>query len=131
MKELRFSVALLVLVIAASTASAHAQRAPLPLGSVQQVKRLASCGGGFFTGMTCFQAQMSCPNTANIEFTYGFEDPSETPTGTIVFLEGGNGTSVSEARTIFSDIWTVASASYKWPGSRHGKRQVQGLLPAL
>src|SRR5208283_5437331 len=95
MKELRFSVALLVLVIAASTASAHAQRAPLPLGSVQQVKRLASCGGGFFTGMTCFQAQMSCPNTANIEFTYGFEDPSETPTGTIVFLEGGNGTSVS------------------------------------
>jgi hypothetical protein len=74
---------------------ARAQRAPLPFGSVTGVNQLQSCPTGFSSGMSCFQAQMSCPNTDNIGFTYGFQDPAGNPSGTIVFLEGGDGTSAS------------------------------------
>jgi hypothetical protein len=74
---------------------AQAQRAPLPLGTVTNVSRLSSCPASFFAGMTCFQARMSCPNTAEIGFTYGAKDPSGVAKGTIVLLEGGTGKSAS------------------------------------
>jgi len=53
---------------------AQAQRAPLPLGTVTNVSRLSSCPAGFFAGMTCFQARMSCLKTAEIGFTYEAKD---------------------------------------------------------
>src|SRR5277367_924590 len=99
MKQLRVSLAMLALAIAPMSIYVHAQRSPLPLGEVLDVRKLASCSAGYFKGMTCFQGQMSCPSTANIEFTYGLEEPSGTPIGTIVFLEGGNGTNVSGGQT--------------------------------
>ena len=78
-----------------ATPRAQAQRAPLPLGTVTNVSRLSSCPAGFFAGMTCFQARMSCPNTAEIGFTYGSKDPTGAAKGTIVLLEGGTGKSAS------------------------------------
>lgn len=74
---------------------APAQRAPLPLGTVSGVTQLASCPSGFLSGMTCYQAQVNCPDTENLGFTYGFEDPGGTSSGTIVLLEGGGGTNAS------------------------------------
>jgi hypothetical protein len=71
---------------------ANAQRAPLPLGSVKQVVS-STCPSGFLAGMNCFSAQISCPDTADIGFTYGVEGPDVAEKGTIVFLEGGSGTS--------------------------------------
>jgi hypothetical protein len=91
MRKLETSIAVLLLAIAASSTAVHAQRAPLPLGTVQDVVELASCPTGYVAGMTCFEAQMSCPGTANIGFTYGVENPAGTLAGTIVFLEGGAG----------------------------------------
>jgi hypothetical protein len=88
---------LIAVVLAGSIAAttAHAQHAPLRLGTVTGTTQLASCPSDFHAGMTCFVAQMSCPNTVNIGFTYGFENPAGPSKGTIVFLEGGTGTSVS------------------------------------
>lgn len=80
-----------VLAVSFPATQAHAQRAPLPLGTVNGVNQLPSCPSGFFAGMTCFHAQMNCPNTFSVGFTYGFEDPGATPIGTIAFLEGGSG----------------------------------------
>ena len=93
-------ITLLTLVALALTGSiiaprSQAQRAPLPLGTVTNVSRLSSCPAGFFTGMTCFQARMSCPNTAEIGFTYGAKDSAGAARGTIVLLEGGTGKSAS------------------------------------
>jgi hypothetical protein len=56
----------------------HRATSPSPvraLGTVTNVSRLSSCPAGFFARMTCFQACMSCPNTAEIGFTYGTKDP--------------------------------------------------------
>jgi hypothetical protein len=89
----RLLPALIAAILAGSIAATpvHAQRAPLPLGTVTEVTQV-SCPINFVAGMTCFQAQMSCPDTDNIGFTYGFEDPPGIEKGTIVFLEGGSGT---------------------------------------
>ncbi len=94
MKNRLFPVLIVVLVAGSFTAT-QAQRAPLPLGTVSVVDQLPLCPSGFSSGMTCFQAQMSCPSTDDIGFTYGFEDPAGLPTGTIVLLEGGAGTNAS------------------------------------
>ena len=74
---------------------AQAQRAPLPFGTVTNVSQLSACPAGFFKGMTCFQARMSCPDTVEIGLVYGSKEPSGTPKGTIVLLEGGTGKSAS------------------------------------
>jgi hypothetical protein len=95
MKTLRTGIAMLALAMVSTFTYVHAQSAPLPLGKVLDVRKLASCSGGFYKGMTCFQAEMSCPSTAEIQFTYGSEEPSGIPVGTVVFLEGGNGTSAA------------------------------------
>jgi hypothetical protein len=85
---------LMATVFAASLAPAQAQRAPLPLGTVTDVSQISACPDeGFFPGMSCFHAQMSCPNTDEIGFTYGYEDTAGKANGTIVLLEGGSGTS--------------------------------------
>jgi len=74
---------------------AQAQSAPLPLGTVSNVSQMNSCPSGFLGGMTCFQAEMSCPKTTSLGFIYGFEDPTGTPNGTIVLLDGGSGTNAN------------------------------------
>jgi hypothetical protein len=82
-------------VAALSAVPALAQRAPLPLGVInhKSIVRLQSCPAGYFPGMSCFHGTVeSCPNTDDLGFTYGFEDPAEEPLGTIVFLEGKGGT---------------------------------------
>ena len=74
----------------------HAQRAPLPLGTInpREVTQLRSCPAGYYSGMTCFQGTVTaCPNAVDLGFTYGYENPSRRIAGTIVFMEGGGGTS--------------------------------------
>lgn len=62
------------------------------LGKVTNVNQEASCPQGYFTGMQCFQATVSCPNLANIQVTYGYENPAGTPVGTVFFHDGSGGT---------------------------------------
>jgi len=83
--------ALIALVLVGSANLAEAQHAPLPLGAVKEISRLSTCPSDFLAGMTCFQAHVSCPNTANIGVTFGSEEPAGPPKGTIVLLEGGSG----------------------------------------
>jgi hypothetical protein len=71
---------------------ASAQSTPLPLGSVTAVAPLSPCPTGYSPGASCFQAKVSCPNTADIRVTYGFINPSGIPRGTIVLLRGAGGT---------------------------------------
>jgi hypothetical protein len=61
-----------------------------PLGTVNNVTALPSCGPGYYAGMNCFQATVSCPGTANIPVTFGYENPAISPLGTI-FMHGGGG----------------------------------------
>jgi len=73
----------------------HAQRAPLPLGTINKkaVNQLASCPTGYYAGMTCYQGKVeNCPNTVSLGFTYGYENPVGGILGTIVMFEGGGGT---------------------------------------
>src|SRR5260370_10310047 len=70
----------------------QAQSSPLPLGTIKDVRPLSPCPSGYTLGMTCFQAEMSCPQTVDLPFTFGYENPTGIPKGTIVFLNGGGGT---------------------------------------
>ena len=93
-------ILLRVVFVSALTASlatiqAHAQRAPLPLGSVRSSVELSSCPIGFAAGMTCFHAEMTCPDTDNLGFTYGLQDLGGVVKGTIVFFSGGGGAKLS------------------------------------
>lgn len=71
---------------------ASAQSAPLPLGSVSANIPLPACPTGFNPGAGCFQARVSCPDTADIQVTYGVINPPGIPRGTIVLLRGAGGT---------------------------------------
>lgn len=66
-------------------------QAPLALGSIHSVTPLATCPNGFHTGATCFSASVTCPNTVDLALTYGVVGTDTT--GTIVFFDGGAGTS--------------------------------------
>src|SRR5579885_3485403 len=68
----------------------HSRR--LPFGTVSGVTQLASCPSGFLLGMTCYQAQVTCPSTAGLGFFYGVENPTAALKGTIVFFGGSDGT---------------------------------------
>ncbi len=63
-----------------------------PLGTVSNVTAQASCPQGYFTGMQCFQATVSCPSTENIQVTFGYADPVGQPRGTVFFHDGAGGT---------------------------------------
>jgi hypothetical protein len=71
---------------------AAAQSEPLPLGSVSAIRSLDLCPGGYSAGAVCFQATVSCPETADIEATYGVINPRGISRGTIVLLRGSGGT---------------------------------------
>lgn len=85
------------------------QAAPLPLGSVSNITSLASCPAGFPTGAQCSQATVSCPNTANIQVTFGIHQVPDAPRGTIVFFGGGGGTAPYGAD--FDRLYTQAGYS--------------------
>jgi hypothetical protein len=70
-----------------------AQQSSLPLGTVSGITQLPECPSyGFYAGITCFQAQVSCPNTAALGVIYGVENPGEIPKGTVLFHGGSGGT---------------------------------------
>jgi hypothetical protein len=82
------------LAIILSSGLAHTQSNPLPLGEVKQPVRSVSCPGGFDSGTACFASTVSCPDTADIGFTYGIVN-SGGKDGTVVFFSSGDGTSVA------------------------------------
>jgi hypothetical protein len=89
------AVGLLLAAFASGVIPLHAQRAPLPLGTINKaaISRLASCPAGFYPGMSCFRGVVeNCPGTVNLGFTYGYENPAQEKLGTVVFLPGGGGT---------------------------------------
>jgi hypothetical protein len=67
---------------------------PASLGSISGVAALPSCPAAenYAAGMSCFQASVSCPNTADIGVTYGYLAPAGSIKGTIFFHGGGDGT---------------------------------------
>lgn len=76
--------------------SVQAQQVPLPLGNInpRTVKHLQVCPSAYYPGMSCFSGMVQdCENAANIGFNYGVASPRGEVKGTIVFLEGGGGTS--------------------------------------
>src|SRR5271166_1810401 len=88
------SVIALVLLAMLSTVPVSAQKAPLPLGTIDPhaIHKLHSCPVGYYVGMSCFSGQVeNCPNTATIGFTYGVESFGGSNAGTVVFLVGGGG----------------------------------------
>jgi len=81
------------LVLCMGAARAPAQNPPLPLGTVNGVAKVASCPVGFFPGVSCYSATVSCPNTADIVLVYGYRNPPHAGSnGTIVLLSGADGT---------------------------------------
>jgi hypothetical protein len=81
--------------ITVTAVPAVAQRTPLTLGTINKgdVIKLKSCPAGYYPGMTCFRGQVdNCANATSLSFTYGYEDPQGEPVGTVMFLEGGGGT---------------------------------------
>ena len=63
---------------------------PAALGTVSSVSLLSSCPSNYATGMSCSQATVSCPNTADIGVTYGYLAPASIK-GTVFFHGGGDG----------------------------------------
>lgn len=77
---------------------ASAQSAPLPLGAVTHASRLSACPQGYYPGATCYQATVTCPDTADIAVTYGYTNPPGTQRGTVILFNGGDGTQVQPGR---------------------------------
>jgi hypothetical protein len=93
-----FVLTLILAVLTMALPESWAQKAPqsLPLGTVNEVTAMTGCPSGFNAGTTCFQAKVSCPSIADIEFTFGVKNPnSGLPHGTVVLFSGGGGTVVA------------------------------------
>jgi hypothetical protein len=75
-----------------------AQSPRLPLGVVTHADKLPACPQGYYPGAICYQATVTCPNTVDIPVTYGYTNPSGTSRGTILLLNGGDGTQVQPGR---------------------------------
>jgi hypothetical protein len=69
-----------------------AQSPRLPLGVVTHADRVSACPSGYYPGATCYQATVTCPNTVDIAVTYGYTNPGGVPRGTVVLLNGADGT---------------------------------------
>lgn len=67
-------------------------QSPLPLGSVSGITQLHTCPAGYFTGASCFEATVSCPNTLDIQVTYGLTNPVGIPRGMVALFGGAGGT---------------------------------------
>lgn len=76
------------------SAPLSAQKAPLRLGSIRNVTQLRSCPEGYLGGMTCYSGKVErCQSDSDLGFTYGYQDPDGELAGTILFHDGGGGTS--------------------------------------
>ena len=73
--KLHLSISLLSLLF---VGTAFAQSGQLPLGTVSATPML-SCPAGYYPGAKCFQAVVNCPDTATIQATYGYVNPSGKP----------------------------------------------------
>lgn len=85
------AVLLLLLNFCLNLGTASAQ-APLPLGSVSGITQLPSCPAGYFPGASCFAATVSCPDTSDIQVTYGLTNPDGASRGMIALFNGAGGT---------------------------------------
>jgi hypothetical protein len=86
------------LVTIALALQSTAQTAPLPLGQVTVTFQMNSCPASFYQGSgnnpnVCYGAQVSCPSANPIGLTFSYINGSapNTPTGTIVLINGGGG----------------------------------------
>ena len=85
------AVLFLLLSFSLNLGTASAQ-SPLPLGSVSGITQLSSCPVGYFPGASCFAATVSCPDTLDIQVTYGLTNPDGVPRGMIALFNGAGGT---------------------------------------
>jgi hypothetical protein len=86
------------ILVACGGGSAHvASVSPLPspvptgLGTVSSVSS-QTCPTDFSSGMTCFQATVSCANTDDMGVIYGYKTPAGAVKGTIFLHAGAGGT---------------------------------------
>ena len=91
-KRARAAIFILLPILLGTSRLVMAQSEPLSLGSVSSIRPLDLCPRGYTTGAVCFQATVSCPETADIETTYGVMNPRGLSRGTIVLLRGSGGT---------------------------------------
>jgi hypothetical protein len=81
-------VTFILLATSALSICSVAQTNPLPLGSVFNVSQVICTSQ--FNSSVCYQATVSCPNTADIGVMWGVRGSGRK--GTVVFLGGGGGT---------------------------------------
>jgi hypothetical protein len=91
------------------------------LGSVINVAALPTCPTGYATGMSCSQATVVCPGTADLNVTYGYMAPPSGPiNGTVFFHAGGSGDvplGISEYIPPYSSTAGFALVQMAWASS--------------
>jgi hypothetical protein len=78
--------------VAASNQEPPPQLGQLSLGTVSSVTPVRTCPTGFYPGMACFTATVSCPATDDIGVTFGYATPPGVLQGTIFLHAGSAGT---------------------------------------
>lgn len=70
---------------------------------------------GFDQNMTtCYQAKLSgCPGNDDLQFVYGVEKPTGTPSGTIVMLSGMGGGMAADTPSLLEYVGSYVSAGYQ------------------
>jgi hypothetical protein len=103
MKQTLLTVSLAFLALSAFTTPARAQTAPLPFGTlVGGLSTFSNCpaNSGWVPTMQCATGTMQCDASLgvdNLDFTIGYLAPSGANNGTVVALNGGNGTAPAAA----------------------------------
>jgi hypothetical protein len=81
------------IVFCLNATSVHAQYGTLPIGQITNVQAEGCPTSQWYPGTQCYSATISCPNVSTINLTFGYVNPSTTPSnGTIVFFNGSDGT---------------------------------------
>jgi hypothetical protein len=103
-----------------TTTGCGANCSPTP-GSVINVAALSTCPTGYATGMSCSQATVVCPGTADLNVTYGYMAPPSGPiNGTVFFHAGGSGDvplGISEYIPPYSNTAGFALVQMAWASS--------------
>jgi len=100
---------------------------PPPPGPSVVTGAVVTCSSDFYSNSTtpavCYSANLAgCPNAANLNFTYSYDNPG-SPKGTIVFFSGGSGTSDAGdddfADYYFTNGYEVVQIewAYDWEGT--------------
>ena len=89
---------------------AFTQSKPLPLGEVNAKDNSVTCPNGFDAGTSCYAGTVSCPDTDDIDFTYGIVNPGGKD-GTIVFFSSSDGTTVGFSQ--FVQAYTPPAHNYQ------------------